>query len=159
MVLMLLLIGSETHGVSAAGHYNGDDLIYAVSFGNNIKRKNRPGRAQTNNSLTCLLHRSYTGTACLSVGERSVCSREVGGMPLYQYGCTGCTATIERRQSFSEAPLVECPDCGGTLRRLLHPVGLVFKGGGWYCTDNRPAESGDGDSRPKESAEKKADAA
>ncbi len=58
-------------------------------------------------------------------------------MPLYQYKCDDCGADLERRQSFSDSPLTECPSCGGKLRRVLQPVGIVFKGSGWYCTDSR----------------------
>src|SRR5437588_3902418 len=59
-------------------------------------------------------------------------------MPLYEYGCSACRARLERRQRFDEEPLRECPICGGSLSRILQPVGIVFKGSGWYSTDNRP---------------------
>ncbi|MBI4319223.1 MAG: zinc ribbon domain-containing protein [Chloroflexi bacterium] len=59
-------------------------------------------------------------------------------MPTYQYRCTSCSSTLERWQGFSEEPLTECPSCGGSLRRVFSPVGLIFKGAGWYCTDSRP---------------------
>jgi len=58
-------------------------------------------------------------------------------MPLYVYSCHSCDTTVERRQSFDEAPLRDCLNCGGMLRRLLSPVGIIFKGSGWYCTDSR----------------------
>lgn len=58
-------------------------------------------------------------------------------MPVYTYACTSCGADIERRQSFSDAPLTICEVCGGKLRRVLHPVGVIFKGSGFYNTDNR----------------------
>ena len=57
-------------------------------------------------------------------------------MPLYEYKCADCACQLERRQSFTEDPLRECPSCGGRLARLLQPVGIIFKGSGWYCTDN-----------------------
>ena len=60
-------------------------------------------------------------------------------MPLYEYECTTCNGHLERRQSFHDAPLRECPTCGGLLVRLLQPAGIIFKGSGWYCTDSRPA--------------------
>ena len=71
-------------------------------------------------------------------------------MPTYEYRCSSCLTTLERRQSFAEAPLVECPDCGGDLRRVLSAVGVIFKGNGWYSTDSRTAT----DSVKPEKAEK-----
>lgn len=62
-------------------------------------------------------------------------------MPLYEYCCTACQTRTELRQRFNDEPLSECPSCGGTVRRLFQPVGIVFKGSGWYCTDSRPASS------------------
>ena len=68
-------------------------------------------------------------------------------MPIYGYRCDACGAEVEKRQSFSDAPLTTCEVCGGALRRLLHPVGIVFKGSGFYNTDNRKAAAGsNGDS-------------
>src|SRR6266852_4859669 len=61
-------------------------------------------------------------------------------MPLYEYGCSTCRARLERRQRFDEEPLRLCPNCGGSLARILQPVGIVFKGSGWYSTDNRPTK-------------------
>ena len=62
-------------------------------------------------------------------------------MPLYEYACGGCARHLEARQSFSDAPLTTCAECGGELRRVLQPVGIVFKGSGWYVTDSRPKTS------------------
>jgi putative FmdB family regulatory protein len=61
-------------------------------------------------------------------------------MPLYEYGCSSCGSRLERRQRFEDEPLRLCPNCGGTLTRILQPVGIVFKGSGWYSTDNRPTK-------------------
>ena len=58
-------------------------------------------------------------------------------LPIYTYACKACSAEIERRQSFSDAALTVCETCGGVLRRVLHPVGVIFKGSGFYNTDNR----------------------
>jgi putative FmdB family regulatory protein len=58
-------------------------------------------------------------------------------MPLYVYACLTCGARLERRQRFADEPLRDCPSCGGRLSRLIHPVGIVFKGSGWYSTDHR----------------------
>ncbi|MBV9324882.1 MAG: FmdB family transcriptional regulator [Chloroflexi bacterium] len=62
-------------------------------------------------------------------------------MPTYTYTCTACSETIEKRQSFSDAPLTTCEQCGGALRKVIHPVGIVFKGSGWYITDSRSSSS------------------
>lgn len=71
-------------------------------------------------------------------------------MPRYDYACTACDHRFEAVQSFSDAPLTECPGCGGRLRKLISPVGVVFKGSGFYRNDSRPKEtaaaSGDGGS-------------
>ena len=60
-------------------------------------------------------------------------------MPLYEYQCKTCGLRFERRQSFSEAPITECPDCGGQVIRLIQPAGIIFKGSGFYVTDHRSA--------------------
>ena len=65
-------------------------------------------------------------------------------MPLYEYACRGCAAHVEVKQSFTDAPLTICDACGGELRRVLQPVGIVFKGSGWYVTDSRPTSKDDG---------------
>lgn len=62
-------------------------------------------------------------------------------MPIYGYRCDACGAEIEKRQSFHDDPLTTCETCGGALRRLLHPAGIVFKGSGFYNTDNRKGGS------------------
>src|SRR5436305_8620102 len=62
-------------------------------------------------------------------------------VPTYTYTCTACNDVIEKRQSFSDAPLTTCEQCGGALRKVIHPVGIVFKGSGWYSTDSRAASS------------------
>jgi putative FmdB family regulatory protein len=58
-------------------------------------------------------------------------------MPVYEYACTACGERTEARQSFDDPPLEECPLCGGKLRKLYSPVGIVFKGSGFYATDGR----------------------
>lgn len=62
-------------------------------------------------------------------------------MPTYQYACTACAERLEVVQSFTDAPLTECPSCGGTLRKVFSPVGVVFKGSGFYKTDSRSKPS------------------
>ena len=56
-------------------------------------------------------------------------------MPTYEYACGTCGGHLEKRQSFSEAPLTTHDECGGSLRRVIHPAGIVFKGSGFYNTD------------------------
>ena len=58
-------------------------------------------------------------------------------MPTYQYACTACDHRFEQVQSFSDPSLTECPECSGRLRKLYGSVGVVFKGSGFYRTDNR----------------------
>jgi putative FmdB family regulatory protein len=78
-------------------------------------------------------------------------------LPTYTYVCTVCGAGIERRQSFSDAPLTICESCSGALRRVVHPVGVIFKGSGFYNTDYKNKATGngngakeDGDAKPAE---------
>ena len=68
-------------------------------------------------------------------------------MPMYVYACQSCGRVIERRQSFQDAPLTDCDECGGALRRVLQPVGIIFRGSGFYSTDYRgnTASSPNGD--------------
>jgi putative FmdB family regulatory protein len=59
-------------------------------------------------------------------------------MPTYTYQCDNCGVRFDRRQKFSEKPLIVCPECSKkTLRKVFTPVGIVFKGSGFYATDNR----------------------
>ena len=62
-------------------------------------------------------------------------------MPTYEYECKKCQHNFEASQSIKEEPLKECPSCKGPLRRLISAgVGFIFKGSGFYATDNRSAE-------------------
>ena len=58
-------------------------------------------------------------------------------MPTYQYACTECGHTFEQVQSFADDALEVCPVCNGRLRKVFNAVGVVFKGSGFYRTDNR----------------------
>ena len=64
-------------------------------------------------------------------------------MPTYSYLCDSCGHDFEAVQRFTEDPLTECPRCGAAIRRVIQPVGVVFKGSGWYITDNRSKGSSD----------------
>ncbi len=65
-------------------------------------------------------------------------------MPTYQYTCTDCGEQVEVVQKFTDDPLAVCPACGGKLRKVFSPVGIVFKGSGFYRTDSRKGEPSDG---------------
>lgn len=59
-------------------------------------------------------------------------------MPIYTYRCENCGVQFERKQKFSDPPLTRCPECNKkTLRKVYTPVGIVFKGSGFYATDHR----------------------
>src|SRR3954464_15697931 len=58
-------------------------------------------------------------------------------MPTYEYACKECGEHVEVVQSFKDDPLTECPACGGPLRKVFAPVGIVLKGSGFYKTDSR----------------------
>jgi putative FmdB family regulatory protein len=62
-------------------------------------------------------------------------------MPTYEYVCMSCGRHVEVVQSFSDEPLRTCEYCGGPLKRVFHPVGIVLKGSGFYSTDNRSSRS------------------
>jgi putative FmdB family regulatory protein len=61
-------------------------------------------------------------------------------VPTYQYACTDCGNDLEVVQKFTDEPLTECPVCHGRLRKVFSPVGVVFKGSGFYRTDSRQKE-------------------
>ena len=64
-------------------------------------------------------------------------------MPTYQYACTNLEGKHEFEvvQSFSDAPVTECPECGAPVRKVYGSVGVVFKGSGFYRTDSRKSSS------------------
>ena len=72
-------------------------------------------------------------------------------MPTYEYRCNDCGNLFEIVQSIADEPLTTCERCGGTLRKVFHPAGIVFKGSGFYATDSRSR------SKPKEKAESTSD--
>ena len=57
-------------------------------------------------------------------------------MPIYQYLCPECNLRFELKQSFSDESIVTCPRCQNGTRRLFSPVPIIFKGSGFYVTDN-----------------------
>ena len=58
-------------------------------------------------------------------------------MPIYEYQCGTCHCHFERRQRFDEEPVAICPECQGKGRRVINSVPIIFKGSGFYITDNR----------------------
>lgn len=58
-------------------------------------------------------------------------------MPLYDYQCRSCGKVAEVRHGFNETHEAPCADCGGEMRRVFSPAGIVFKGSGFYVTDSR----------------------
>jgi putative FmdB family regulatory protein len=82
-------------------------------------------------------------------------------MPTYEYVCTSCGQHVEVVQRISEPSLTTCGVCGGSLRKVFHPAGILFKGSGFYATDNRrakaPAESGS-DRKPEPKTDSKSGA-
>jgi putative FmdB family regulatory protein len=70
-------------------------------------------------------------------------------VPTYQYACTECGDQSEVVQRFSDDPLTVCRACGGRLRKVFSPVGIVFKGSGFYRTDSRAGAVSGGSSNGK----------
>lgn len=62
-------------------------------------------------------------------------------MPTYVYQCSSCGERFEAWQKITDDPIDICPTCGQPVHRVVFPVGLVFKGGGFYKTDSRGASS------------------
>jgi len=63
-------------------------------------------------------------------------------MPTYEYVCKKCGHEFEAFQSMMEKPLKKCPNCGGTVKRLISSgAGLIFKGSGFYINDYKKKES------------------
>jgi len=81
-------------------------------------------------------------------------------VPTYQYTCTDCGEPVEAVQKFTDDPLTMCAACGGRLRKVFSPVGIVFKGSGFYRTDSRNGsvsasdKSDKKDKQPSESSAK-----
>jgi putative FmdB family regulatory protein len=79
-------------------------------------------------------------------------------VPTYEYACRECDEHLEVHQSFTDAPLTECPACGGPLRKVFGNIAITFKGSGFYKTDSRDngkkgakAKDGDGTSKGEKS--------
>ncbi len=69
-------------------------------------------------------------------------------MPTYDYKCDDCGKSYEYFQSMSDEPITVCPDCSGSLKRLIGGgLGIIFKGSGFYVTDNKGRNSNNGASK------------
>lgn len=78
-------------------------------------------------------------------------------MPVYTYRCENCGVQFERQQSYTDEPLKTCPECRKkSLKKVISPVRVVFKGSGFYATDHK-SPSGD-ISKPPKKEEKKTEA-
>jgi putative FmdB family regulatory protein len=77
-------------------------------------------------------------------------------MPTYGYRCTACGHEFERVQKMTDAPLTECEECQGPVKKILYPVGIAFKGTGFYVNDYKPTTGST--KTPAASTETKADA-
>jgi len=73
-------------------------------------------------------------------------------MPIYDYHCDHCGHTFSAVQSYTDATLDKCPSCGKRPRKLMATPAIVFKGGGWYKTDSRPAPKDGSETKPGDGA-------
>ena len=73
-------------------------------------------------------------------------------MPTYEYACNDCRHRFETRQRMTDDPITMCPECNGSIYRVLFPVGIVFKGSGFYKTDNSPNEEKKSEDRKDDKA-------
>jgi putative FmdB family regulatory protein len=75
-------------------------------------------------------------------------------MPTYEYACQKCGQHIEVVHGFKDKPPKKCEACGGALQKVFHPVGIVFKGSGFYKTDSRKADKSAKSAEPAASSSK-----
>ena len=80
-------------------------------------------------------------------------------MPIYEYQCRRCEHRFELIQKFSDKPRKRCPECSGTVDRLISPPAIRFKGSGWYVTDyaNKKSNEEDKKSNKEDKKSKKED--
>ena len=69
-------------------------------------------------------------------------------MPVYEYECSDCHKVFEVQQKISDAPLSVCPECDGSVRKLMSMSSFQLKGGGWYADGYSSASGGAGKSAP-----------
>jgi len=71
-------------------------------------------------------------------------------MPLYEYKCARCGAAFEVIQKLAEPPIKKCPQCGGSVEKVISAPALQFKGSGWYITDYARKEKQPSEPKAKE---------
>lgn len=74
-------------------------------------------------------------------------------MPTYEYACNDCGHRFDIRQSFTDEPLRDCPQCGAHVHRVIYPAGVIFKGSGWYINDSRSGSKASHSDASKSSGE------
>jgi putative FmdB family regulatory protein len=62
---------------------------------------------------------------------------------MYEYQCESCNHQFELRQKFSDPPADRCPECGGTVKKLISSAAFALKGGGWYNEGYSGGKKGD----------------
>jgi putative FmdB family regulatory protein len=65
-----------------------------------------------------------------------IISEEEKGLPVYEYKCEDCSCCFELKQGFNDSAVVTCPQCQSSAKRVFSPVPIIFKGPGFYVTDN-----------------------
>lgn len=75
-------------------------------------------------------------------------------MPIYEYECKRCGKRFELQQNFGSKPKKRCPECRGKLQKVFSPVGIVFKGSGFYCTDSQYKSRGCGSDKKNDETAK-----
>jgi putative FmdB family regulatory protein len=76
-------------------------------------------------------------------------------MPTYEYECQTCARRFDQLQRFADDPLTTDSECGGPVRRVIQPVGIIFKGSGFYVTDSRKASSASSNGNSADKTESK----
>src|SRR5438105_6317750 len=66
-------------------------------------------------------------------------------MPTYEYECKKCRERFERFQKMTDPAVEECPECGGDVRKVLHPPAIAFKGSGFYVNDYKKSSRPSGE--------------
>jgi putative FmdB family regulatory protein len=78
-------------------------------------------------------------------------------MPVYEYECLKCKKRHEIMQRITENPLIDCPDCGGKMKKIISSTSFVLKGTGWYATDYASGNHSGGDSTTKKAHDTKSE--